>query len=468
MPEMAALVKAMAIAELEIDNRYDESRHDGFFAGFDERALAPSDLELFPAYLVCLGADGGDGAERAALTQALTSGLPLKLLVQSDDILGPPSPGAGRFSLAAEGVHLAAMAVGLGGAFVLQSSASNLYQSRARLVAGMRFAGPALFSIFSGAGGHPAGLPPYLVAAAAMQSRAFPSFGYDPGLGAELASRASIDDNPQAERAWPHETLHYEDREQQRRADDLAFTFVDFVAGDGRYAEHLARVPESGWEQGLTPVAEYLGLADEASRADKVPYVLMVDGDGVLHRVIVAEALIQGARRCAERWRGLQELGGVDNSHARRLLEHERERWEEEKKEEIAALRRELAAAPQAAAAPPPPAGQAVAPEAAAATAAEPAPEAEPAEPAEPAPSDEAYIETPRCTTCDECTNLNKRMFAYDDNKQAYIADLSAGTYRDLVEAAEACQVAIIHPGKPSNPDEPGLDDLIKRAEAFN
>ena len=50
---------------------------------------------------------------------------------------------------------------------------------------------------------------------------------------------------------------------------------------------------------------------------------------------------------------------------------------------------------------------------------------------------------------------------------EAYIADPDAGTYRQLVEAAESCQVAIIHPGKPRNPNEPNLDELIKRAEPF-
>jgi hypothetical protein len=58
-------------------------------------------------------------------------------------------------------------------------------------------------------------------------------------------------------------------------------------------------------------------------------------------------------------------------------------------------------------------------------------------------------------------------MFAYNENKQAYIVDPDAGTFKDLVEAAEGCQVAIIHPGKPRNPDEPGLDELMRRAEAF-
>jgi hypothetical protein len=81
--------------------------------------------------------------------------------------------------------------------------------------------------------------------------------------------------------------------------------------------------------------------------------------------------------------------------------------------------------------------------------------------------SDEPYIETPRCTTCNECTQINDKMFAYNEDKQAYIANPDAGTYAQMVEAAESCQVSIIHPGKPRNPAEPGLEDLIKRAEAF-
>jgi len=36
-------------------------------------------------------------------------------------------------------------------------------------------------------------------------------------------------------------------------------------------------------------------------------------------------------------------------------------------------------------------------------------------------------------------------MFAYNENKQAYIADRKAGTYKQLVEAAESA-MSIIHP----------------------
>jgi ferredoxin len=80
---------------------------------------------------------------------------------------------------------------------------------------------------------------------------------------------------------------------------------------------------------------------------------------------------------------------------------------------------------------------------------------------------DEASIETARCSTCNECTTLNPKMFKYDGNMQAYIADITAGTYAHLVEAAENCQVSVIHPGKPRNPKEPGLDELLQRAQPF-
>jgi hypothetical protein len=451
LPEMAALVKAIAIAGLEIENRYREAKHDAFFAGFDESTLAPSDLALFPSYLICLRERGEDAAERAKLIEALSSGLAMKVLVRHDDIAAPSLPGAGQFAFGVERLRLAAMTVGLGSAYVLQSSASNLYQARHRILAGMSHEGPALFSVFTGAAGSADGVAPYLSAAAAMHARAFPAFSYDPGAGPDLAARFSIGDNPQVERDWPRQRLGYEGPDLQRRWEEVAFTFVDFVAGDRRHAGHFAAVARERWDAAMVPVSEYLALEAEAA-ALKVPYVLMVDQDDVLHRVIVGEAPIAGARRCAEMWRTLQEQGGIDNSYARAALSRERELWEEEKAQEIEALKQAPSAATAAEEAPAP------APEAA----------AEAAEAVEEGPGDEPYIETLRCTTCDECTNLNNRMFAYDDNKQAYIVDLGAGTYREMVEAAEACQVAIIRPGKPWNPDEPGLDELIERAEAFN
>ena len=80
----------------------------------------------------------------------------------------------------------------------------------------------------------------------------------------------------------------------------------------------------------------------------------------------------------------------------------------------------------------------------------------------------EPYIDTARCTTCDECTKLNKRLFAYNDKKQAYIKDPKAGSFKELVQGAERCPVRIIHPGQPLNKKEKDLKKWMKRAEPFN
>ena len=80
----------------------------------------------------------------------------------------------------------------------------------------------------------------------------------------------------------------------------------------------------------------------------------------------------------------------------------------------------------------------------------------------------EPWIDTPLCTSCNECTNINGQMFAYDENKQAYIADATAGTYKQLVQAAEKCPAAIIRPGDPLDPKEKDLEKWVARAEPFN
>jgi ferredoxin len=151
--------------------------------------------------------------------------------------------------------------------------------------------------------------------------------------------------------------------------------------------------------------------------------------------VLVDARLMEAARRSRLLWRRLQEHGGLHDDYAQRLLAREKAAGE-------AALPATPAPAPASASA---------------------SPEAAPAEHSR----DEAWIDTARCPSCNECQLINDRMFGYDEHQQAFIKDLAAGTYRQLVEAAESCQVAIIHPGKPRDPSEPGLEELLLRAHPF-
>ncbi len=453
LPKAIELARAIAIAELEIEAQYNAARHDALFAEFGADGLDAQDMARFPDYLVCVGAARLQGAENDTLMEILSAGLPMKVLVQTDDILEEAGIGGdAHLAFGVRSKQLANMAIGLNEVYVLQSSASHLYQFRERILKGLAGAGPALFSVFSGASGKAGDLPPYLTAAAAMESRAFPAFSYDPAAGANWAARFYLEANSQVDLDWPAQNFAHEDENHQRVEANISFTLVDFVACDRRFAKHFARVPRAKWNASMVPVGECLSH-EAKGMPETVPCILMVDREYLLQKVIVDDKLIRAAQRCRDAWHSLQELGGIHNSHAERLLARARKTWEEQEQKAAAA-----APAPQPAAA------MATAGKAATPTAEPAAASAEP----ESAPSpDEACIETARCTTCNECTQINNKMFAYDENKQAHIVDPNAGTYRQLVEAAESCQVAIIHPGKPRNPNEPGLDDLVKRAESF-
>lgn len=444
LPKIVEVVKALAIAELEASGAYVEANHDPFFERYDENALTADDLALFPDYLVCIPPERNDAPENAALMEMLSAGLPVKVLVEVGDLIEEASIGTGRFAFGVRSARLATTAMGLGGMFVLQSPSSNLYALRGRVQRGLTCRGPALFAVYAGT--PTSTLPPYLAAAAAMESRAFPAFTYDAAAGGNWAARFSLENNRDPDADWTVESFEFADDALQRAKERIAFTYADFVLCDRRHAAHFAVVPRDRWNAAMLPASDWLARP-EAEATDRVPYLWAVDADDRLHRVIVDARLMQATRRAVLLWHRLQEHGGIHNSHAEQLLTRERAAWEAQKRQEAESLQ-------QAGPTPAQPA---------AATTGAPAIEAVVERP----PSDEAWIETARCPSCGECRNINDRMFGYNDNKQAFIKDIDAGTYRQLVEAAEACQVAIIHPGKPRNPNEPGLAELLDRAKPF-
>ena len=423
---LRALARALAVARLEAAHEYDETRHGALVRRMRESALTREELAQFPDLIVCVRESELGAAERSDLLELLASGAPAKILVQCDDLVAESATHEG---LAAIGAHIQSItgaAQGLSDVFVVQCAASSLPAMRNEVFEALAYDGPALFSVYSGAPPVSTALPPYLNAAAATESRVFPSFVYDPRT-AQLA----IPCNPQPERDWPLHLFEYEDAAHQRVRRELAFTVADFLAIDPRCAAHFQ------WLHGASP-ASVADALDGPVADDATPAVAMVDENDLLRDLAVEDWVLVQSRRTRHSWRRLQRLArGPEIVIV---------------KEPVAEPASEPKQAPAQAA----PAAAAVA-----APAAAPAPEAK-------APSsDEAYIETPRCTTCNECTTLNNKMFAYDGNKQAYIADINAGTYRQLVEAAESCQVSIIHPGKPRNADEPGVAELLERAQPF-
>ena len=457
LPKMIELAKAIAVAELEIKGEYNETKHDSLFNSLDSTSLDAKEMGRFPDYLVHLTSKAIANTEYVALINTLSAGLPFKILLQADDLIDESPIDPSRIAFSQTNPNIVNLAIGLNTVFVAQAPASHLYQSRETIAAGLDYAGAALFSVFSGASHFAAQtkprLPAYLIAAAALEARVFPALTYDPTKGADQASRFSLAGNPQCDNDWAEHDVTYEDEKYQRVLEKTPFTWIDFAALDPRYHAHFASIPQPQWScASLVPVREFL-LQENPGKPfslEQIPYLAMVDEHDTLHRVAIDEKLLHEAQHSRARWNALQELGGIHNSHAQKLLAAEKARWEEaatclnskaddSTKQAAPALTTDMSAANM---------------NAIEDMASEPSPEG-------------AYIESTRCSSCNECMQINNKMFAYNENKQAFITDVTLGSYAQLVEAAENCQVSIIHPGKPSNPKESDLDSLVKRAALF-
>jgi ferredoxin len=199
--------------------------------------------------------------------------------------------------------------------------------------------------------------------------------------------------------------------------------------------------------------------------------------------------------RCKERldhWQFVQELGGINSYHVECAIAWAKAEWDQDKAMEIADLKAEneaellkmqkeeagkalerladvllnLDSVVSVAPAGKKPASS-ITDTSLKSTGKETSDSAEP-KPEPAAVSSEAWVESYKCTSCNDCTNKLPAVFKYNSDKQAFVHDPKKGTYAQIVGIAEKCPAKCIHPGLPQNPSEPGLDELIKRAEALN
>lgn len=490
------LFAAMRIADLEVDDRYDPPVHDSWFASFDWQAFSDEELQLVTRVVALESADylATDGLPM--FSHLLGSRLPVHVLSWIRAYDNPAvKPGDGLFD--AYRFELANFGIGHRQAVVAQTSAARHEDLLAGFLCAIGSNRTSLHLVNRGTQTKTAKpiLEPWFVASAALESRAHPFLLINPDAGDHAAKRVSFDGNPQPEADWPVETLEYRGADGEETTMELAFTFADYALLMPALHEHFRMVPTGFESDELVTVADYLEADDE--RLNRlVPFVWGIDEDGVIVRLVVSRALVFACRDRLNYWHSLQELAGIQNYYVeeaieriieeqRAALEAEREQLIKEHAEELEAVRSEaageamgqlvdvlmgadlsgmVAGGGQLATMPAARPAEVEAPAETAEAEAEPE---EVEEPEEELSFDEPWLDTPACTTCDDCMGINKMMFAYNENKQAYFKDLDAGTFREIVEAAEACQVAVIHPGKPRNPNEPGLEELIERAQPF-
>ena len=488
----ATRYRALRVAELEVSGRWDEAHHAPWMKSFDWEAFSRDELMAMPPVLALVSASEVAEEDFLPVSRALTSGRPVKLMVHTEPLGDPRGDGdaASGFRL-----ELGYLGVGHREAFVLQSSvarASHLVQG---LGAALACARGALLVLDGAATQGPApALGRWLYASAAVEGRAHPLFWYAPEAGGSWAARLILGDNPQPESDWVRHALACQDQSGAPRTLDVDFTFADCALLDQGLAQHFARIPFECPEDDLVPLAEWLALAEE-DVARKVPFI-WIDVDGQLWRAVVTRRLAWVARDRHGFWRLLRELGGVKNAHVEaavaatsaaaaseterllaerdaalaEALEVARRDAAREAMERLTAVLLDFDAGPLAMASSPRPAKAAKGEAVVEAKAEAPAPAAPKVEAVKPAAPDaqEPWVDSPLCTSCNDCVAMNPALFVYDGNKQVRIGDPRAGTFAQLVKAAEACPAKCIHPGTPMNVDEPGLADLLPRAARFS
>jgi pyruvate-ferredoxin/flavodoxin oxidoreductase len=519
-------------AELELTDSFDPTVHEPELTAFDWTRFSDEEFDLCPPIIAMGGDGAMLDIGFQNLSRLLASGKPIRVVVLDTQVYSNTGGQActsgftGQVSdMAAWGEanrgkqeerkELSLIAIAHRGAFVHQTSQASGTHLISGVLRAMQSRRPSVINIYTPCPvEHGLADDAALKAARfALESRAFPFMTYDPDGGKSFADCLSLDGNPDTDAEWPTYKLEYLDDEGNPASMELPLTTADWAATEGRFRKNFGRLPADADEDSLRAFHEYLELDLEA-REGLTPFIYVLGADRKLSRLRVSAEIVRLTEERRLFWNQLREMAGIQVSETVRdrvagQLEAELEarlsslRSEYEAK--IAelqvtypvAIARKMAEGllravgsetfstliegmePLAS-----PEGKVVdfKPSVAPAVPVEtrpaaPATETQASAPAAaPAAADdddddlvmEPYIETVKCTSCNECTNINSRLFAYDDNKQAFIKDARAGTFAELVRAAEVCPVEAIHPGDPLNPKEKDLAKWTKRAERFN
>ncbi len=464
MEKIVELFLAIRMATLELENAYRPEIHDSIFRYFDWQSVTEDEISLCPPIFLIHDATALLESEYSDLSSLLLSKNLVNVLVVK------------RHSVSAKisSLKLGHLAISHRQAFVAQSSPGVPGHLLKAFSDGIEAKRPALFYVLSPiTDEHPA-TQPYLWSGAALESRYFPVFNYNLQAGAEWESHFDIISNPSPHSDWPVHELKILEANQQESVLSLSFTFADFAAQDPRFYQRFLLIPPSYWREEMIPLSDYLKLSANEAYA-KIPFIWMIDAENMLQKVMVSHSIVHTCQERLDHWHVLQDLGGINNYHVKLAVQKACEAVQKEATVEIGNLKeeyeKELARIQEETAREsmeklsailldldtiptiqgtisktvPSTHEKASLPEEVETSA--PVVD-EPEE--EPLSFDEPWIESFLCTSCNECIEINPIMFQYNENKQAYITDVSAGTFEQLVAAAKKCPVKCIHPGQPT------------------
>ena len=469
MSKMADGFKAIRKAELELAGTYNPAEHDNFFSYFTWQQFTDEEWLLCPP-VVSLGGDGAMydiGFQN--LSRLMASGKPIKVIVVDTQVYSNTGGQActsgfiGQVSDMAQygkvwkgkpepRKEIGLIAMAHRNTYVMQGSLSNTSHMIEGFIDGLMARRPALFNLYTTCqpehgvgddlGAHQAKL--------AVESRAYPMFKYNPEHGIKTKDAFDLSGNPALMDTWPSYELKYRENGRQKSM-KVAMTFADFAITEARFRKHFRKAPRDTWNDNMIPLVDFLELPEE-DRVGKFPFIWAVDRKQDLTRVMVAKTIVDSCEERRDFWLLLKDLADIKEEEPQEDVEA---KVRKDVVSKIAQGLMKLASNGEL---------DTLAIE----------------EPAAPSPADneqtetssqpsmKPWLETDECTACDECIKINPRIFAYNEDKKAYIKDPTAGPYEDLVKAAEKCTAGVIHPGLPAADAKGDLSKLIARGEKYN
>lgn len=484
LDSMAETFRLIRIANMEARAKYQAKLHDEFFSRFNWSHLDDDEIGLCPPFVVWGETQQNTSQYFSKLLALISEGKPLKIILLQSD-LQARKIAEGRAGALQCSANIELLPITFQSIYLLQTASVNSNLS-ASLSKGLSSPRPGVFVLFwKGSKDSDFNLR----AKNALSSRTFPQVVYNPDASRDFVCRLDLSGNPEKEKVWPQAKLEYLSEEGKKEELTRDFTFADFAAQEKNFQDQFSPMPKDISDDKIVPIAEFLTLSS-SERIRKTPFIYSLNKKKHLIKLVPSQSIIAQTADRMHLWQSLQELAGIDNPFVKAVEKKIRDELTADKDQSIKKLRTEmetllktreresvvsamrnlalrltglegakidlkaLVTTPISA---PLPKTEAALPRE---MAAPPISRGKPA-------GDQVWIETKLCTTCDECTTINKKIFVYNKDKKAIIKDPKGGPFKDIVKAAEKCSAKIIHPGKPQNPKEKDLDKWIKRAEKF-
>ena len=465
MAKMAQGFKAVRMAELELAGKYNEPEHKEFFTYFSWKDFSDEEFHLSPPVVSV----GGDGAMYDIgfqnLSRMMMSGIPIKVMIvdtqvysntggqactsgfvsQISDMAPFNKKWKGKTEIRKE---MSLIAAAHRTSYVLQSSFSHISHLLEGYIEGLNSRRPAIFNVYAvcppehGIADDSADRQSKL----AVESRAYPLFKFDPDKGTTFEECIDLEGNPSMSTDWPRYALNYKDSSGNDAKLDVPLTFVDFAATEGRFRKHFRNIPEEKWTDEMVQVDEFIELDDDEQET-AVPFVWTVNNKQQLIRTQVSKELALSAIERRNFWRQLRSMSGYDhNLDKESIIQQTRQEMAQSLTSNLLSMTGGGSGSVMTLL------GNDTAKSNGGGNGAD---------------YEAVWVDSPECTACDDCIDINPDIFAYNDQKQVIISNPQAGTFKEIVKAAEQCTAECIHPGSPFNPNEAGLDKLVKRAEKF-